>query len=417
MDSKASKAMIHIKKSLYLLLPKLMPILGICILCLLILLPLDYLSSHNTNDLISRIVGTRVYLLHKDPYTFHKDDTTPIALIDPNDFKSEVNRVTVTPLALFLHIPLVDFSPVAQKMIWYCIEWVLFLTTFVLLFFRANRGKKIILTFLFILFATTPIWHAHILWGQIYILYAFLLALSYTIVTSFSFKLRELAGGFLIGFLSCLRPPFGIIWFSMIFFQRRNFFLGGVLGVLLGFILPTFVKGDIWFHYFHSMVFYSGTQLLEDFTSDKSSFSTLLKGSSSLQRILKVVIGVDASAGFFLVIILAVFCVFLFFLYKRKVNSFSYLFIYATYIACVIDVLLPSPRLIYSDITFLIPVSLIILNSDISRFIKSKRNVLLLFWFYGLYNLHILSTYLLLFYIGIEVFVMNQVPDGDREAG
>jgi len=363
-------------------------------------------------DLQTRVVGTRVFLLKENPYTFHRDSITSEDFIDLTDTVDwTVNRLTVTPLALVLNIPFIFGSVIVQRIIWLLFQWVLLIgTLFIFISMTNSKTKKRYLCGLFAFISISYIWQTHLIWGQLYILYAFLLAVSYKI---FVFdKSRDLLSGFIVGFTSCLRPTMGAIWAPMMFSRRKAFSLGGVLGFLFGILLPILIKSDIWFDYFSSMGIYSTSQLYlyEKIRTVSESREIMLGSNSSLQGIITYFFGSSVNS-LILVVSMGLILVFAIIVSDMKKRNDLLFFIFCV-VMLLWEVLIPAPRLPYSDIIFVVPFSILILNANIRQLNWNRANLFLPFIAYFLFVGSAAATYLLILYLILSIPLVKKEDRG-----
>lgn len=364
-----------------------------------ILLFTNDILSRPQNDLVTRIVGTRIFLKGEDPYTFHSNSFTEKGLIDPSDWSEyPVSRLTVTPTNLVLHIPFISIDHESQRIIWFFLQWMLFISTTLILFsLTKNSDQRKLICIGIFLFSITPIWRWHLENGQIYIVYAFLLALAYKFYVS-SLKNSEIVSGIMLGFLSALRPTFGVVWLSMLFFNKKKIWIGGFLGFVFGIVFPLLLKIDIWNNYLQAMNVYSESQTLIYESEQRNSTDISLGSNSSLQGIIVYFSRINIPGVIFFIVMVIILIVFIFYLKQKKNVNNTRVFFSFICLAMLFEILIPAPRLIYSDIVFIVPLSILIINSSVKEFVKSKYQIVFLISLYFALKGFSISTYLFIFY-------------------
>ena len=174
-------------------------------------------------DLRNRVVAARALTHGLDPYFWKWHPGAPDTLLDPVDPPaSPVSRCTVPPSFLLLfHVPAANLPYATQRVVWFAVQWVLFLATILILSRTALSGLRERLTAAtaLILLAAHPWWRLHVERGQVYIVYAFLLAIAYAGLRRGQLLGEMLAGGCL-GIAIAVRPPIAVVLLPLLLARR-----------------------------------------------------------------------------------------------------------------------------------------------------------------------------------------------------
>jgi len=335
-------------------------------------------------DLRNRVVGVRVLLNEEDPYFFKWEQDTPEEFVDARDFYSNfpMSRLTVPPSVLLLHSPF----------------WII--------------GLLII--------ASSFFWRLHIDKGQIYILFLFMIILSYWLVKK---KDNYILSGFILGLTVSFRPPVILMGIPFLIKKKWKFIISGITGMLISFVSSLFIAPfPFWKSYFNSMEFHEKFHLLIirptysffnkiDVDGIKNAiFSANLPiEDSSIQDMFRIIFHLKVKAIILELSLIICISVLIFLLWKRivKTKSNDILFYIGIVFVIISSFFLPAARLSYMNIYWLFPLSLIILiTNDIKKTLKPELvfvivGLFLNTMFYTFPKGVILSDYLMLFYIVI----------------
>jgi len=344
-------------------------------------------------DLRPKVVGSRLLMEGYDPYHYKWSPNDSELLLDPNDSPDvPISRVTVTPAYLVLLSPIANIPYKIQKIIWLMVQWLLFLLS-LLIFAKSAKSKvksKIIWIIGLMFIAGSSFWRLHVERGQIYIVFLFLLSLAYWISQK-SFKHNAILSGFLIGYTMSLRPPTIFMAIPVIIYRQWKLFIGTIIGLLFGIATPLIFSGiSIWEKYYSSMQYFGtrpdalGLPWGESYKSiypdrmiegmNNLGTGALIETSdSSLQAISINYLGKMLSTKILtlaLIITILIISILLLKFYIKKM-SINILFLAGITIILISEFFLPAANYSYTNITWLIPLSLIIVSSDpISSLIK-----------------------------------------------
>ena len=187
-------------------------------------------------DLRNRVVGARLLIDKQDPYHYKWQKGDSPLFLDPRDNPDwKVNRVTVPPTVLMFHTSFSWLGYKIQRYLWLFVQWFLLLGS-IFLFSKSSgsnaKSKLIWICGLFFV-GSSFFWRLHVERGQIYILYVFLITLSYWIYT----KKRndsEIWSGIIAGIAMSLRPPLIVLSLPMLIYKRINFIAGNIIGIIIG---------------------------------------------------------------------------------------------------------------------------------------------------------------------------------------
>ncbi len=378
-------------------------------------------------DLRNRVVGTRVLLNGEDPYFFKWDQNTPEEFVDARDFYYDlpVSRLTVPPSVLTLHAPFASIPYKTQQILWAIMQWLLLLASIILLSNTAESTikKKIIWIIGLLIIASSFFWRLHIDKGQIYILFVFLIILSYWLVKK---KENYILSGFILGLTASFRPPVILMGIPFLIKRKWNFILSGLAGILISFVSSLFIAPfSIWKSYFNSMEFHEKFHLLIIRPTYSFYHKTVVDGiknaifsanlqieDSSLQDMIRIFFHLKAKALILELFLIACILILIVFLWKRivKTKNNELLFYIGILFLIISSFFLPAARLSYMNIYWLFPLSLIVIKiNDIKQILKPElvlviAGVALNTMFFIFPKGVILSDYLILFYLLITTF-------------
>ena len=233
------------------------PTLAWIVLGLLLLvsfgIDLDNSLQGGAIDLRNRITGARLLADGLDPYFYKWHVPEPARYADPhNNPFLPVSKTTVTPAMLALHLPLALLPYRAAQLGWLALQWLFLLGTgWLWLRCCATARQRFLLAAFIVGFTYTAAWRLHAERGQSYVLLVFIFAawLAGTLKNS---PKNSWWTGLLAGLLVAFRPPF-LVLAPFLLLHRRRQLPGAAIGLLLGFVLPLFWRGDAWTKYSAAM--------------------------------------------------------------------------------------------------------------------------------------------------------------------
>lgn len=359
-------------KKLYLILPAMAIVFGIYG----VKRDISAAGKYGAIDLRNRIVGSRVLALKKSPYFFKWDQRYSDKLLDPLDnpvFK--VNRLTVPPtlLAFDLVFSWMEYS--TAKWAWFVFQYfcLFYLLISSLKYLKDGYSKITYLTVTSLFILSAPFWHLHVERGQVYVLYALMLWISYRLYTS-SYRRKEVLAGLVLGLLISLRSPFVLFLFPFAVFRQFKFVSGAAAGALLGVILSSIIVGpSTWVDYFRAMSIWSQMQIKGDvflgyehkviYPAIVEGFHnlTVLKGTFSYNSSIQLLcyrLGTVLTSKYLIILYLLTISVILRLVYS-KATSVEMLFLAGFLIYIVFEYFAPAPRFSYNLIQWLFPLTLI----------------------------------------------------------
>ncbi len=378
-------------------------------------------------DLRNRVVGTRVLLNGEDPYFFKWEQDTPEEIVDARDFYSNfpMSRLTVPPTVLMLHSPFASIPYKMQQILWAFIQWLLLLLS-VILFSNTTDSiikKKILWIIGLLIIASSFFWRLHIDKGQIYILFVFLISLSYW------FAKREknyILSGFILGLTASFRPPVILMGIPFLIKRKWKFIISGLAGIIISFISSLFIAPfSIWKSYFNSMEFHEKFHLLiiqptygffnknvVDGIKNAIFSANIAMEDSSIQDMFRIFFHLKIKANILELSLIICILVLTIFLWRRivKTKDSVSLFYIGIIFVIISSFFLPAARLSYINIYWLLPLSLIVIKTDDIKWILKPELILLIVGI-GLNTMFrifpkgvILSDYLIVFYLVIITF-------------
>jgi hypothetical protein len=345
---------------------------------------------HNTMryggiDLRTRVVGVRVAQIGEDPYFFQWQPGMPDTLLDPQvEFQAKSSRLTVPPTVLLLHLPFSNLTYLQQKLIWLSVQWISFLVL-ILIFLSKSKSiqSSLLICLISLCFAHSFVWKLHVERGQLYILYSCLFTLAWLLYKT-RINLLKLCSGTILGLTICLRPSAFLILIPFLANRRWFILLGSILGMLLGFILPTLIlEPSLWNSYFSAMrgitqyfskhrripdndwstsiaqaEFYPKTIEGLDFVAQSKDIPN---ANSSVQNTLMSlgIENIDQIQNILLVIFLLISILIIKKIAKRGFSN-NLIFFQGIVLYILSEFLLPSPRYSYNDIQWLVPLMLMV---------------------------------------------------------
>jgi hypothetical protein len=358
--------------------------------------------NYGAVDLRNRVVGARLLLEGKDPYYFKWQPGMPDTLLDPlDDPKRMVSRVTVPPTVLMVQAPLARLNYLTQKIIWFLLQWGLFIGTVIIFYKLATspikRNLLLIISLLF--FSGSYFWRFHVERGQIYILYVFLLSCAYWLAQKpfKTFKYNHILSGFLVGLTASFRPPVVLMFIPMFLYNQWQLLIGSIVGILSGlFISFAFAGTFIWKNYLSAIKGYaepSSGNSLGNSSNVNITYPEQIEGMNNVAKYInftsrdtsfinffQLKLGLNIDPRIFLILLIVVLLVISLFIYKnrRDVNTINLVFISGVFIYLISEYFIPTPRSTYNNVQWIMPVALIILSYKELDFLSNKLNILLL---------------------------------------
>lgn len=333
-------------------------------------------------DLRDRVVAARVALEGFDPYNFKWSEEYPETLLNPvENPEIPVTRASFTPAVIVLHMPFAEIPYSVQRTLWLFVQWCLLLLTVHLFASTASnkrRAKTIWITGLLI--SSTSLWRFHVERGQIYILYAFLIALSYWVISK-KWKLSHYMGGALLGLTVTLRPTIVVMAIPFIVFRKYKILTGMMAGILVAFLICSVVLGfSAWGSYMSSLKYFEKGNLGElnfavyafpeipvvEGMDNLRSAELIPVNNTSLQFIFNEYLKIRLGSPALILMLLIVLLLIAAWLFRnRSIDPPLHItFLLASTIVLITDYFLPATKSYYSEVLWIIPASLLVLGVD-----------------------------------------------------
>ncbi len=343
-------------------------------------------------DLRNRVVGSRLIKAGYDPYFFKWNNSFSDFFLDSRDHPNiPVSRVTVPPTVLQLHSFFSELPYKIQRYLWMFIQWLLLI--FSIYFFSKSeknliKTKLIWITSLFFM-AGSYVFRLHVERGQIYILFIFLFSIAYYIYQDKK-KFSSILSGIIIGYTTALRPPMCLIGVPFLLYKKWRFIVGQIIGFIIGILTSfIFVNFKIWKSYFTAMDIHEKVHLgilkmsaerypyinIED-TRDLWMGAQLPISDSSIQGIFFNFFNIRIPSNFLIIGLIICLIVFIALLLRLKIKAVNIkvLFFYGSLMVLISEFFIPAARFSYNNVIWLIPLSLIIINSEaILSILRNKK--------------------------------------------
>jgi len=378
-------------------------------------------------DLRNRVIGARLLIDGADPYYHKWDETMSERFLDPHDCPlAPVNRVTVPPTVLTLHSIIASLHYKIQRIIWFIFQWVLFLLSLVL-FSKSTKLKyksKLIWIIGLFFISGSYYWRLHVEKGQIYILYVFLITLSFWLSQQ-NFKTSSFLSGFFIGLTASLRPPVIFMSIPLFIYKKWKLLLGNIIGLMMG-LSSSFILGNIsvWKKYSSAMQIWGKIHLgiisrrhdgFSQISAEGLDNLTILADiplhDSSLQYVFKTFLGISLSSNLLIIFLGFSILFFSIFMYnsRNKHVSIGNVFLIGITLVFLCEFFIPAARLSYNDIIWLIPLSLIIINYDLIKLLLNPVSVLLLLSIIFSTSFHLITCHWLISDYAMLLFTISIV--------
>ncbi|MCK4696053.1 MAG: DUF2029 domain-containing protein, partial [Candidatus Cloacimonetes bacterium] len=333
-------------------------------------------------DLRIRVVGTRLIKAGYDPYFFKWNDSFSDFFLDSRDHPNiPVSRITVPPTVLQLHSFFSDLPYKIQRYAWTFIQWILLILS-ICFFAKSEKGKvkkKLIWISGLFFIASSNVFRLHVERGQIYILFVFLFSVAFYIYQNKK-KFSSILGGIIIGYTTALRPPMCLIGVPFLIYKKWKFIVGQIIGFIIGILTSfIFVNFKIWKSYFTAMDIHEKVHLgilkmsaerypyinIED-TRDLWMGAQLPISDSSIQGIFYNFFNIQIPSNFLIIGLIICSIVFIVLLLRVKIKAanMKVLFFYGSLMVLISEFFIPAARFSYNNVIWLIPLSLIIINSE-----------------------------------------------------
>lgn len=186
--------------------------------------------THPGDDLRNRVVGARVMLAGRDPYTYAWQPGDPEQWLDPVH-DPHAHRLTVSPPTLLLYAPLAPLPWRTARLVSFLAEWLALVGSLMLLArILPNDRQRVILLVGAVLFViATDFGRLHLERGQIYVFH--LLALSAALFWSRRGDIDSFAAGAALGVLALMRPNL-LVMAPALLLARRWRSGGALLGAV-----------------------------------------------------------------------------------------------------------------------------------------------------------------------------------------
>ncbi|NPV58098.1 MAG: DUF2029 domain-containing protein [Actinobacteria bacterium] len=341
---------------------------------------------HNTReyggvDLRNRVVGARLLGEGLDPYYFKWSEEYPDTLLDPMDNPDNaVSRITVPPTLLVLHLPLSGLPYATQRTLWLMGQWLLLLAS-IYLFARCapSRSVAALVWIAGLLLSATPFWRFHVERGQVYALYAFLVALSYwSCMRLQARRSAAFAGGLILGALAALRPTFIFMAVPLLVFGKWRICAGMACGlVVLVLICAPFTGISTWRSYVRAMRQHEGDNIGVNQPIGSPYTDRVIEGmdnlgaymqyppvNTSVQWYFRYRFQVDVMGGP-LVLMMAAAVLLLAFItlpFRGRAASMAAIYMMGSLTVLVSEYFLPAVKPSYVNILWLLPVEFAVLE-------------------------------------------------------
>jgi len=355
------------------------PLLALALLAFLI--DLGMTSRSGSIDLRNRVVGARLLLAGRDAYKYHWEEGDPERWADPSDVLPEgETRFTAAPSVHAAYIPVAWMPYPYIRYLWLMVQWVsLVLLGWLMARAAADSASRFAVWFsLVALFALGDAWRLHVERGQVYVIFALLLACAYSAGRQETRKAGILCGA-ILGAAAVFRPTLGLGLLPMAAARRWRTVVAGVLAGCLVFaaMLPLVGPND-WRSYFAAMerMARSTSGEVAAPTRVRPRFPPVIEGSRNVGRtvgrfawsnsavlhVWGVVCGGTAARRWSVRVALAVILVAwpgaLAAVWRKKPPTFDALFLMAVTFAAVSEFFAASTRNSYNNLLWFVPVAI-----------------------------------------------------------
>jgi hypothetical protein len=352
-------------------------IISIILIVLSVVKDIRLTDTYTGAALRNRIVSARYMHNGMDPYFSKWKPGMDERFLDPIDSPEyPVNRCTVTPGILLLHVPLCFLSYFYIKYIWLILELAAF--GLILFFFidlaSTQREKQLIIIGASFFILATSSWHFHIDRGQVYIFYAFMISLSYWLSHKI-LKMNQEMSGFILGFSAWLRPPMIFMLLPFIAAKKYRTLGGFAAGLSIGVII-SILAGQIpvWESYFKAMTIWTHAQvegLPMDLTAANIKYPLNGEGVNlmsygmdydidffSIQGLAMQYLGIALSPGILQITFLGLALALTIYFFVKDSKDYQSIFLIGFLLIMLNEYFLPAPRCSYNYVQWIFPVLL-----------------------------------------------------------
>lgn len=385
-------------------------------------------STGWVSDLRTRTVGSRVFLAGIDPYTYHWQLGEPqewVDLLDQPSFPR--SRLTITPTLLTVLLPFAHLNYGTIKTLWFVVEWLLYIGTgLIVMSCTTSRYKQKFILLLFTVVAGSYVWRSHVLTGQVYMLYSFLLAVMYKLLTIKHIK-SPVMSGLLLGASVLMRPTLLLVNVPYVLFRKLTIPIASGFGMVIGFLITSiFVHPTYWLSYRQSIEDFSQIQYdifayyflplvanysfpIENAIISKSDMVIAVE-NSALQYYLAENWSIFLTNSLLAIggLVILAYCGFVWWRARGQL-SLEKLFVFGVIATMLIEFFLPAPRYLYYDVQWVLPIALIILHVNLRTFLTSFYHLLVPFIaFYILADQFIGPLFLACYVTAISTLILRK---------
>jgi len=363
------------------------------------------------SDFRNRVVGARLMLDGIDPYLFKWQPGLSERFYNPLDNPAElISKLSVPPTVLTLHAAFAKLPYLQQKVIWLLVQWAAFIgTVWIFLKTSGSQRKNVLILAVSFCFANSLFWRLHVSSGQIYVIYIFVLAIAWFFLQHKS-KPRTMVSGFFAGVAASLRPTVLLFFIPFVIRRQYSFLLGGAAGLFSSVGFSYWLAGEfIWKRYVLTILQMTGLIDISTYLSPAERvlpsptiiYPTLVEGfdwkiSNPLERyfadtsfhlplnILHIpnersilILGLLATITYLSV------CVLKYLPKNTNVQeNTGYTFLVGVLICLLSDFFIPIPRFPYYDVQMLLPLLIIINQTEVEYLLTRRINIALMAGFF-----------------------------------
>jgi hypothetical protein len=343
-------------------------------------------------DLRARVVGAREMILGIDPYFVPAKTNQIDALQDPDRYVAICSRCTYSPALLCLYVPFANLPYQTQRYIWFGFEWMALAASIILLrgMLRGRLLKNTFTAISLLFFVDSVFWRVHVERGQYYIFIVLLFSLTARLILGRGNDYEDPDGrdkwwyGIPLGIAAALRlTPFAAVLPLWVMGFRRTA-IGAAVAALLCLSATLPIGGvKLWESYFRCVSIHSRLILDQDYLKSEKAKLPPLPDSAEGMTYRRMLNAPDVNMTFAAEVLQplshefawmpgmskwetisrcgAIFVALLFPFILRRRSPFQPAEKIAAAILCVllVDFFLPI-RNSYADITFLVPLGLLI---------------------------------------------------------
>lgn len=345
-----------------------------------------FTAKNGGTDLRIRVVGSRLLTTDHSPYFYNWKPVDGEYYLNPNDVGNTVlNGNTVTPAMLYVIYPVSWQRYPTVRILWTIIQFILAFASIYLLFKNKNGLHQLIPVCVILTgLLCSDIWLLNIERGQIYIFYAFLFALMYSLYTS-NWKHGYLLSGLIGGLFIFFRPFAVIIGLVFLLNVNKKWLLGYIIGFMTGVLLFVLPQPSLWADYFEAMNKYASQYTGHPHLISNAAEYTkpaIIEGATNLGEAngfnisgLNVLYSYFKNAGiivsqnllYVLYGLTVILFSFLFFRKKRTNATPQFLFLFTFLLYILSEFFVTVPRGNYNLIQWFFPLSLIVWQNRLNQ--------------------------------------------------